>query len=206
MQNYAELGATFAKWREVYTISATTPSDAHITASSERLAAYAKLCQQHGLVPIVEPEVLMTGTHDINQCAEVTLKVHTAVFKALAAQGVDLAAMLLKPNMVIAGEKGAQATTEDVAARTLDVLKQTVPAHVAGVVFLSGGQTPEQATTHLWQMNLQATPWPLSYSFGRALQQEALTTWHGKAENIAKAQAIMALRAEKCGMATYGKS
>lgn len=206
LADYADLGATFAKWREVYKVSESLPSVAHIEASAQRLAKYAKLCQKHNIVPIVEPEVLMDGAHSIERCAEVTAKVLTFVFASLKAEAVMLEGMILKPNMVIHGKNGEKRPVQEIADKTIEILKKNVPAQVAGIAFLSGGQTPDEATDHLWAMNMQDTPWPLTYSFGHALQQEALTCWGGKDENVSKAQAVFALRAEKCGMATYGKS
>ena len=188
---YREMGATFAKWRAVITIGDGIPSRYCIEANAHALARYARLCQEGGLVPIVEPEVLMDGAHDIERCDDVTTETLAGVFHALHEQGVSLEGMLLKPNMVISGAECAiQAGIEEVAARTVACLARTVPAAVPGIVFLSGGQSDELATQHLNAMNALsgAHPWKLSFSYGRALQALALKRWGGSPDNVAAAQ------------------
>jgi len=208
LEEYAELGARFAKWRAVYRIGEAIPSPACIAANAHALARYAALCQEAGLVPIVEPEVLMDGDHDIDDCEIVTEEALHTVFAALALQDVVLEGMLLKPNMVISGSGCAeQAGVEEVAERTLRCLLRNVPAAMPGIVFLSGGQSDEVATLHLDAMNkLDAVkPWKLSFSYGRALQAAPLKAWGGKAENEAAAQAALMERAKANGAATLGK-
>ncbi|MGH9182680.1 MAG: class I fructose-bisphosphate aldolase [Acidimicrobiales bacterium] len=194
---YLELGARFAKWRAVITIGDGLPSRACLTANAHALARYAALCQEGGLVPIVEPEVLMDGDHSIEQCFEVTEATQRAVFEQLAEQGVALEGMVLKPNMVISG-KGCsrQAGVEEVAAETIRCLRRTVPAAVPGIAFLSGGQSPELATEHLNAMNAMGPqPWELSFSYGRALQDPPLKAWKGADANLEAGQQAFALRA-----------
>jgi fructose-bisphosphate aldolase class I len=210
---YAELGARFTKWRAVYRIGEVIPSPACITTNAHALGRFAALSQEAGLVPIVEPEVLMDGDHDIDDCAEVTEEALRTVFAELAVQEVLLEGMLLKPNMVLSGKDcPEQAGVEEVAARTLRCLRRTVPAAVPGMVFLSGGQSDEAATLHLNAMNKLAgrasaepAPWRLSFSYGRALQAAPLKAWGGKAANVAAAQAAMMERAEANGAATLGQ-
>ncbi len=185
LEEYRGLGARFAKWRAVITIADGMPTWNCVKANAHALARYAALCQEAGIVPIVEPEVLMDGAHDIDRCAEVTEYTLNSVFHELHLQGVALEGMILKPNMVIAGKKSAkQAKVDEVAARTVLSLKRCVPSAVPGVMFLSGGQSEADATAHLNAMNAQfrPLPWKLSYSYGRALQDSALKTWAGKAE------------------------
>lgn len=203
LDGYHEQGARFAKWRAVYNISATLPSGRAIHANAHALAAYAAICQVAGVVPIVEPEVLMDGDHDLARCAVVTEHVLHAVFHALHRQGVVLEHMVLKPSMVIAGKKcPQQASTEQVAAETVRILKRTVPAAVPGIFFLSGGQTPEQATVNLDAMNrLGPLPWPLSFSYGRALQEPPLAAWRGQAANVGTAQQALLKRSRLNGKA-----
>jgi fructose-bisphosphate aldolase class I len=206
--DYAALGARFAKWRAVYRIGEAIPSPACITANAHALARYAALCQEAGLVPIVEPEVLMDGNHDIEDCEIVTEEVLRTVFNELAVQDVLLEGMLLKPNMVISGSDCAeQAGVEEVAARTVQCLLRSVPAAMPGVVFLSGGQSDVVATQHLNAMNKipAVKPWKLSFSYGRALQAAPLKAWGGKAENAAAAQAALMERAQANGAATLGQ-
>src|SRR5512138_309953 len=198
LAEYAALGARFAKWRGVYRIGDAMPSPGCVTANAHALARYAALCQEAGLVPIVEPEVLMDGDHDIDVCEEVTEEVLRSVYNELALQNVWLEGTLLKPNMVISGQDCAeQAGVEEVAERTLRCLKRTVPAAVPGIVFLSGGQSDELATEHLNAMNkLPGTlPWKLSFSYGRALQAAPLKAWAGKRENLEKGQQAFLKRA-----------
>ncbi len=205
---YVKLGAKFAKWRAVITIRGDShPSRACISTNAHALARYAALCQEAGLVPIVEPEVLMDGPHDIGRCAAVTEETLHAVYDELHIQNVRLEATLLKPNMVLSGtECPTQAPVQEVAVRTVEVLKRCVPAAVPGIVFLSGGQSDTLATEHLNAMNaLDANlPWRLSFSYGRALQAAALKAWAGKAENVAAAQAAFLHRARLNGAAARG--
>ncbi|QPC43930.1 fructose-bisphosphate aldolase class I [Kaustia mangrovi] len=204
---YYELGARFTKWRAVIAIGEGLPSRTCIHTNAHALARYAALAQEAGLVPIVEPEVLMDGPHTIERCFEVTEAVLNAVYDELYAQRVVLEGTLLKPNMVLSGtECPDRAGVEQVAEATVTCLKRTVPAAVAGVVFLSGGQSDEEATAHLSAMNaLHDTPWPLSFSYGRALQAAALHGWGGKAENVASAQAAFAHRARMNSLAADGR-
>ncbi len=208
LAEYAALGARFAKWRAVYRIGEAIPSPAGITANAHALARYAALSQEAGLVPIVEPEVLMDGDHDIEDCEIVTEEALRTVFGELAVQDVLLEGMLLKPNMVISGAGCAeQAGVEEVAERSLQCLLRCVPAAMPGIVFLSGGQSDEVATRHLDAMNkLPAVkPWKLSFSYGRALQAAPLKAWGGQAANLAAAQAALMKRASANGAATLGR-
>lgn len=207
LKEYAGLGARFTKWRAVYKIGAGIPSAACIAVNAQALARYAALSQEAGLVPIVEPEVLMDGDHDIDRCQTVTEEALRAVFVELALQGVAFEGMLLKPNMVISGQDcKRQADVQEVARRTVASLKRCVPAAVPGIVFLSGGQSDEVATLHLNAMNKlgEPLPWPLSFSYGRALQAAPLKAWGGKKENLSKAQAAFLKRAKANGEATTG--
>ncbi len=202
---YGELGARFAKWRAVIRIGAGIPSAYCIGANAHALARYARLCQEGGLVPIVEPEVLMDGAHDIDRCEEVTTATLHAVFDALSDHGVMLEGMLLKPNMVISGTGcPGQAGVGEVAERTVRCLRRTVPAAVPGVVFLSGGQSDTTATEHLNAINAGTHPWKLSFSYGRALQAAPLRQWRGNADNVPAAQAALRHRARMNGAATTG--
>lgn len=188
---YAEVGAAFAKWRAVFTITDDTPSDGAIVANANALARYAAACQEAGLVPIVEPEVLMAGSHSIDRCAEVTAAVHETVRKHLALLNVDLAGIVLKPNMVTEGENNPQACAPaEVAAATVEVLNRW-PADLAGIAFLSGGQPPQRATANLAAMQNHHTPWPLTFSFGRALVSPALTAWRGDEDRVRDGQAAL---------------
>jgi len=190
---YKAQGARFAKWREVYAIDKNVPSANGIAANAEMLARYAAVCQAEGLVPIVEPEVLMDGSHDIERHGEVTEAVQQAVFAALARHHVVLELMILKPNMVLPGKDCRRAEPDEVASATLKVLKRCVPATVPSINFLSGGQEPIEATANLNALNQQAphVPWQLSISYGRALQQPALQAWQGKTEYRLAAQRIL---------------
>ena len=204
---YAKLGAKFAKWRAVITLGADMPSSTCIAANAHALARYAAICQEAGLVPIVEPEVLMDGDHSIERCEQVTEWTLNAVYEALYMSRVSLEDSVLKPSMVISG-KGCsrQAGVDEVAERSVRILKRTVPAAVAGIVFLSGGQSDELATAHLNAMNkLGNNPWPLSFSYGRALQQPSLKAWKGAASNVAAAQAALAHRARMNSLASLGR-
>lgn len=206
---YVKLGARFAKWRAVIDIGRDMPSSTCIAVNAHALARYAAICQEAGLVPIVEPEVLMDGDHSIERCEEVTEWTLNAVYDALYMNRVVLEHSVLKPSMVISGKKCAkQAPVDEVAARTVRVLKRTVPAAVAGIAFLSGGQSDEVATAHLNSMNAQFKgdlPWPLSFSYGRALQQASLKAWKGQAANVPAAQAALAHRARMNGLAALGR-
>jgi fructose-bisphosphate aldolase class I len=181
---YIEQGARFAKWREVYPITATNPTQLGLYANADKLAHYAATCQELSVVPIVEPEVLMDGNHDIGRCEEVTGQVLSAVFKALLKYGVTLEHMILKPNMVLPGKKCRVADPEEIAEATIRVFRRMVPAAVPSINFLSGGQSPEEATINLNAINQIGGPWQLSISYGRALQQPVLEAWKGKTENV----------------------
>ncbi len=200
LAEYVTMGARFAKWRAVIRIGAAIPSRACIDANASGLARYAALCQEAGLVPIVEPEVLMDGDHTLARCAEVTAAVLHAVFDALDVQQVLLEGMLLKPNMVLPGLDAAdQSSADAVADATVTTLLRHVPAAVPGVAFLSGGQSAELASTRLNAMNARfrgRLPWALTFSFARAIQQPALECWHGRAENVPAAQQALFHRAE----------
>ncbi len=204
---YYELGARFAKWRAVITIGDHIPSRGCIEANAHALARYAALAQEANIVPIVEPEVLMDGPHDIERCFAVTEATLNTVYDALFAQRVVLEGTILKPNMVLSGsECQTQAGVEQVAEETVRCFKRTVPAAVPGICFLSGGQSDENATAHLSAMNAMFDPpWKLSFSYGRALQAAPLKAWGGKAENEAAAQAAFAHRARMNGLAAMGQ-
>ena len=202
---YVEQGARFAKWREVYPITATNPTPLGVHANAERLAHYARACQALGVVPIVEPEVLMDGKHEISRCSEVTEQVLHAVFAALLRYGVTLEHMILKPNMVLPGKDCRTAPPEEIAEATLSVFRRTIPAAVPSINFLSGGQSPEEATANLNAINQLGGPWQLSISYGRALQQPVLQAWQGKAENIEAAQAALLKRARLNSLARQGQ-
>jgi fructose-bisphosphate aldolase class I len=194
LAQYASLGAAFAKWRAVLTIAGELPSMAGIRANVHALARYAAACQQAGLVPIVEPEVLMDGDHSLGRCVEVTARVHAVLMVELAAFGVDLAGIVLKPNMVIEGATHAERSTpEQVAEATVAVLR-TLPPELAGVAFLSGGQPPDRATANLAAMQEHRTPWPLTFSFGRALVDPALAAWAGDPARVGAGQAALGER------------
>ncbi len=207
LPKYYEQGARFAKWRAVIDIGAGIPSYACISTNAHALARYAALCQVNQIVPIVEPEVLMDGGHDIDRCYEVTEFVLKETFQQLYYQRVKLEGMVLKPNMAIAGKKSAKrAAVEEVAEKTVKLLKACVPAGVPGIAFLSGGQSDEEATAHLDAMNkIGGLPWKLTFSYGRALQHAPQTTWKGKSENVAAAQRAFAHRAQMNGLAALGQ-
>ena len=211
LKAYYELGARFAKWRAVIDIgrngNRAIPSYACVMTNAHALARYAALCQEAQIVPIVEPEVLMYGDHDIERCFQATELTLKMVFEQLYMQRVALEGMVLKPNMVIAGKKAAkQAGVEEVAEKTVKCLKACVPALVPGIAFLSGGQSDEEATAHLNAMNaMGALPWKLTFSYGRALQAAPLKVWGGNNANNAKAQAALAHRARMNGLASVGK-
>jgi fructose-bisphosphate aldolase, class I len=207
LAEYRELGAKFAKWRAVIDIGSGIPSYECINANAHALARYAALCQDEGIVPIVEPEVLMDGDHDIDRCYKITEWTLKTVFEQLYYARVALEGMVLKPNMAIPGKKSAKrASVEEVAEKTLRVLKACVPAAVPGIAFLSGGQSDEEATAHLDAMNkMGPLPWRLSFSYGRALQATPQKTWAGKSENVAAAQRAFNHRAMMNGLATRGE-
>ncbi len=207
LEEYKKQGARFAKWREVYPITQHNPTPLGRQANAEMLARYAAVCQEAGLVPIVEPEVLMDGDHDIGRCATVTELVLHAVFHALHRHGISFEHMILKPNMVLPGKGCRLAEPREVAEATLRVLSRTVPAAVPSINFLSGGQEPEEATANLNAINQMKgnAPWQLSISYGRALQQPALQAWQGKPENREKAQQALLRRARLNSLARQGK-
>ena len=204
---YAKLGAEFAKWRAVIDIVNGKASHNAIHANAHALARYAAICQAGGIVPMVEPEVLMDGEHDIDTCAAITEWALKEQFQELYYAGVKLEGIILKPNMVISGKKCAtQASREEVAEKTLKVLKRCVPAAVPGIAFLSGGQASEDATAHLHYMNASGPlPWKLTYSYGRALQADALKAWGGKPDNVAAARKAFSHRAKMNALAASGK-
>jgi fructose-bisphosphate aldolase, class I len=208
LREYGGMGARFAKWRAVIHVTDTLPSAACVSVNAHALAQYASLCQEQGLVPIVEPEVLMEGSHTIERCEEVTGFVLHAVFHALFKQGVAPEGMLLKPNMVIAGKECTRpVSVEEVATTTSACLRRHAPAAVPGIVFLSGGQHARLATAHLNAINQLPTPkpWKVSFSYGRALQDPALEAWHGRDENVSAGQRAFYHRARLNGAASVGK-
>ena len=207
LAEYRSLGAKFAKWRAVIDIGNGIPSYECISANAHALARYAALCQDEGIVPIVEPEVLMDGDHDIDRCYKITEWTLKTVFEQLYYARVALEGMVLKPNMAVPGKKSAKrASVEEVAEKTLRVLKACVPASVPGIAFLSGGQSDEEATAHLDAMNkMGPTPWRVSFSYGRALQAAPQKAWSGKSENVAAAQRAFGHRAMMNGLATLGQ-
>ena len=204
LKEYAGMGARFAKWRAVIRITDTLPSRMCVRVNAHALARYAALCQEQGIVPIVEPEVLMDGAHTIERCEEVTSSILHTVFDELFEQGVRLEGMLLKPNMVISGKEcSRKASVEQVATATLQCLRRHVPAAVPGIVFLSGGQSDVLATAHLNAINQLdlPKPWKISFSYGRALQDPAIEAWHGKQQNLKAGQQAFYFRA-KCNSAS----
>jgi fructose-bisphosphate aldolase class I len=207
LEEYHELGARFAKWRAVIAIGDGLPTSRCIEVNAHALARYAALCQEAGVTPIVEPEVLMDGDHTINTCDEVTQRTLRAVFAALDLHGVVLEGMILKPNMVLSGtDCPDQAGVDEVADRTLRCLRRVVPAAVPGITFLSGGQSDEAATAHLDAMNrIGGQPWELSFSYGRALQATPLAAWRGQASNAADAQGAYLELAQANGAARRGR-
>jgi fructose-bisphosphate aldolase class I len=207
LPKYYERGARFAKWRAVIDIAADIPTYNCIHANAHALARYAALCQQANIVPIVEPEVLMDGEHDIDRCYDVTEWVLKETFEELYAADVKLEGIVLKPNMAIAGKKASKrAGVQEVAEKTVKLLKNCVPPSVPGIAFLSGGQSDEEATAHLDAMNkLGPLPWALTFSYGRALQAAPQKAWSGKRENVAAAQRAFAHRARMNGLAALGK-
>ena len=207
LKEYFELGARFAKWRAVINISADIPTVGCIEANAHALARYSALCQEASIVPIVEPEVMLDGAHSIERCFVVSELVLRALFNSLAEQKVSFAHTILKASMVLSGNQAAQrASVREVAETTLRCLKRTVPAELPGVVFLSGGQSDLEATAHLDAMNrIGGVPWPLTYSYSRALQNTALKTWSGNAANLAAAQKAFYHRARMNSLASFGK-
>jgi fructose-bisphosphate aldolase class I len=208
LKKYYERGARFAKWRAVIDIAGgNIPSMTAIHVNAHALARYAALCQAAQIVPIVEPEVLMDGDHDIDRCYEVTSRVLNKTFQELRVQRVALEGMILKPNMAIAGKKSdRQASVEEVAEKTIRLLKTCVPAAVPGIAFLSGGQSDEEATAHLNAMNrIGNLPWRLTFSYGRALQAAPQKAWSGKAENVAVGQRAFSHRARMNALASKGE-
>jgi fructose-bisphosphate aldolase class I len=207
LPKYYEQGARFAKWRAVIDIGTGIPTYACMRANAHALGRYAALCQAAQIVPIVEPEVLMDGDHDIDRCQQVTELVLKLQFEELYFQRVALEGIVLKPNMVISGKKnGKRAGIEEVAEKTVKVLKNCVPGAVPGIAFLSGGQSDEEATAHLDAMNkIGNLPWALTFSYGRALQHAPQTAWKGKTENVAAAQRAFSHRAKMNGLAALGQ-
>src|SRR5215510_6127062 len=206
LKKYYERGARFAKWRAVIDIGSGIPTMTAISVNAHALARYAALCQAAQIVPIVEPEVLMDGDHDIDRCYEVTQRVLNKTFQELRVQRVELEGMVLKPNMVVSGKKCAkQASVSEVAEKSVRLLKACVPAAVPGIAFLSGGQSDEEATAHLDAMNrIGDLPWRLTFSYGRALQAAPQKAWSGKSENVAAGQRAFAHRAHMNGLASKG--
>ncbi len=208
LEEYKKTGCRFTKWRAVYSISENTPSDSIIKKNAEDLAKYAKICQEHGFVPIVEPEVLIDGTHSIDTCYKVTEKVLTAVFDALKKENVAIDCTILKPSMVISGKQAeSRASVDEVAKQTVKVLKATVPPELPSINFLSGGQSPEEATAHLNRIHTigEDLPWYISFSYARALQGPALKAWQGKEENVPAGQEVFLKRAKLNSLATKGE-
>tara|TARA_Y100000996_G_C22508415_1_gene637394 strand:- start:402 stop:1400 length:999 start_codon:yes stop_codon:yes gene_type:complete len=205
--NYADLGAKFCKWRAVITIGKDIPSDACIISNCNSLARYASLCQENNLVPIVEPEVLINGDHSVETCDKYTRQTLDVLFEQLKLLNVYLNGTILKPSMVISGDSNTnRATTQTVAKMTIDCLKDKCPSDLGGIAFLSGGQTDDEATTHLNIMNKDNSnlPWRVTFSYARAIQQSALNIWSGKDQNIEDAQNKLSKRAMLCSKASVG--
>jgi fructose-bisphosphate aldolase class I len=207
LDEYKKMGATFAKWRAIYNIGNNTPSKECMEANAESFAKYALLCQEHGIVPIVEPEILIDGDHSIEQCYEVTAKNLNIVFSALKSENVFIPGILLKTSMVIAGKSfEKQSTPEEVAEMTIRCLKEHVPADIGGIVFLSGGQEDEEATLNLNAMHKgEELPWPLTFSYGRAIQNPALKSWAKNPTDFATAQKLLVEAAKANNLANKGK-
>ncbi|MGA2910540.1 MAG: class I fructose-bisphosphate aldolase [Candidatus Microgenomates bacterium] len=208
LKEYSGMGLAFTKWRGVFLISDIFPTDAFLEENLDRMTEFAKISQKGGFVPIVEPEVLLDGNHTTTRCEEIETKVLKLLFEKLKAAGVDLTNVILKTSMVLPGkESGVKAEPLEVANATLRTLKNSVPEAVPGIVFLSGGQTPDEATNNLNEIvKLKAdSPWQLSFSFARALQEEAMSAWAGKDENVSKAQEILYARAKKVSLARKGE-
>ena len=206
MFDYSNMGATFAKWRAVISIGESAPSEYCIELNSHALARYARIVQHYNMVPIVEPEILMDGSHSLEKCYEVTSKTLKSLFSHLNFQGVYLGGILLKPNMIISGiDSKEQSSVKDVSKNTINCLKQNVPDEVPGIVFLSGGQNNDLATSHLNEMNItREFEWNLSFSYGRALQQPVILSWKGQDENKLKAQNELLKRSRLNSLATTG--
>jgi len=207
LKEYHSLGAKFAKWRAVITIDKSNPSDLCINSNAHALARYAALCQENNIVPIVEPEVLMDGEHNIDKCYEVTKKTLGKVFEELLGHGVNLKGICLKPNMVIDGSLYSEKSSkEEIAKKTIACFKEVVPEEIPGIVFLSGGQSEIEATENLDQMNkIGDFPWNLSFSYGRALQASALKAWNGEDKNEELASKAFEHRAKMNSLATLGE-
>jgi len=208
LRQYKAQGARFAKWREVYEISKCNPTALGVAANAEMLARYAAVCQEQGIVPIVEPEVLIDGDHSLARCAEVTEAVQKEIFYALHRHHIVLEHIILKPNMVLPGtEHSKRASAKEIAEATIQVFRRTVPAAVPSINFLSGGMNPEESTANLNAINagFPDAPWLLSFSYGRALQQPVLQTWQGRADNVAIAQQALLKRARLNGAAQRGE-
>ncbi len=208
LPEYVSMGATFSKWRAVVTmIDEGLPTEESLRQNAKELAAYARMCQEVGLVPIVEPEVVMDGSHPIEGCRDTTERALVAVFEELKNEGVAIEGMLLKPNMILPGKDfPTKATPEEVAETTLSLFKKVLPEELPGIIFLSGGQKEIEATENLNAMNkVGGVPWPLSFSFGRALQTSALKAWDGKPENVSAGQKAFIHRAKMNSLATLGK-
>lgn len=209
LKEYASIGAKFAKWRAVITIdeNKNLPTDENLRRNAENLAKYAKLVQKTGIVPIVEPEVLMDGSHKIEKCEEVTEKTLNYLFEELNKVEVEIEGIILKPNMIVPGKNSGQKTSpEEVAKATISLFKKVLPENLPGIVFLSGGQSEVEATENLNAMNqIKDLPWRLSFSYGRALQESTLKTWNGKKENVSEAQKVFLHRAKMNSLATLGK-
>jgi len=207
MKEYFDLGCRFAKWRAVITIGADIPTHTCLYANAHALARYAAICQEASIVPMIEPEVLLDGSHSIERCEEVTEATLRATYAAMAAYNVSIEHLILKTSMVVSGkESSRQAGVDEVAERTVRVLKRTVPAAQPGIVFLSGGQSDEAATAHLNAMAaMKCLPWPLTFSYSRAVQNPALKAWRGQAGNVAAAQKAFHHRAQMNGLAAQGK-
>jgi len=207
MKEYFDLGCRFAKWRAVITIGADIPTHTCLYANAHALARYAAICQEASIVPMIEPEVLLDGNHTVERSEEVHEATLRATYAAMAAYNVSIEHLILKTSMVVSGKDNArQAGVDEVAERTVRVLKRTVPAAQPGIVFLSGGQSDEAATAHLNAMaSMKGLPWPLTFSYSRALQNTALKTWRGQAGNVAAAQKAFHHRAQMNGLASQGK-
>jgi fructose-bisphosphate aldolase class I len=208
LKEYSTLGLKFSKWRAAIKISGTFPTEAFLEENLERMIGFAKISMEFGFVPIVEPEVLLDGDHTTTRCAEISVKVWKILFEKLKAANVDLKNLILKTNMVLPGkDSGVKAAPLEVAEATLQSLKESVPAEVGGIVFLSGGQTPDEATNNLNEIVKRKgdAPWPLSFSFSRALQEEVMRQWSGKDENIGSAQNIFLDRLVKVSKAREGR-
>ncbi|AHA27405.1 class I fructose-bisphosphate aldolase [Candidatus Liberibacter americanus] len=205
LKSYKEVGACVAKWRAVLSVSDMLPSIAVVKSNMQILARYAATCQSFGIVPIVEPEILMDGSHTIDRCAEVTEFVLRTLFDELSDMRVCLEGLILKSNMILPGKDGDMVSDEEISTKTIRTLKRVVPSAVQGIAFLSGGQSEKDATSRLSAMNLVGNcPWKLSFSYGRALQETALRTWQGKKENVVAAQRVLSHRAHMNSLASMG--